>query len=387
MNHLPRIIKEHRTENGAVIWYQSREDPARSNSTDKPPSLAPKPTQLTVGLVVPSWGKPCGVAEYTAHLARSLRGNGHKPVLLPCTKDGFVRALDDNRPNVVHLQHEYAIWEAGSLIRTAEHAARSRVKVVATVHAVIEGHGLNRLFANPALNGIIVHSKDMASPLIYEGVPESRVHVLAMAVPSFNLPDRDLIRKHLGINDGLAIGFFGFCLPHKGIIELLEAVAILRGQLYDLKLFAFASVTHDPASRQLYRAAQLVCEQRGLKGLVHWETAYRPEPEVVRYLHAMDLIVLPYRDISVRQVSAAVRTAMAARRPVITTTVFPFSDLSGEVYRIPQASPDEIARAVLELRGNPAERTRLVRSVEAYAMQNSWTKVADRHISLYASLR
>jgi len=172
-------------------------------------------------------------------------------------------------------------------------------------------------------------------------------------------------------------------LPQKGIIELGIATRELRRVYKGLRCFVFSALAPYESSRSYAREVFLAYNRMGLWEGVTFKSDYMPEAEVVSYLHAMDLNVLPYRERGFLGTSAAVRTLMAARKPIITTDVSFFSDLEAEVYKIPSPRPEHIVGAVKELLEDRARREALVQRMEDYVKRNSWLNTAKRHLDLY----
>jgi hypothetical protein len=61
-------------------------------------------------LFCPSWGKSCGIAEYTRYVAEGLRGNGHNV----CVVESVQSARQELKKDVGQLlisQHEYGPFD------------------------------------------------------------------------------------------------------------------------------------------------------------------------------------------------------------------------------------------------------------------------------------
>ena len=144
-----------------------------------------------------------------------------------------------------------------------------------------------------------------------------------------------------------------------------------------------SSVAPYPSSRAFAATLAETLDRLGLAESVTLIGDYLPEREVVRFLHAMDVNVLPYRDHGLIGTSAAARTVMAARKPMIVTDVPFFSDLGPEVYKIPSADPGEIAKALRRVLSDPELRAELVQRMDEYLERNDWSVAAMRHAAMY----
>lgn len=379
----PRIAYEERGPHHAVIWYERPRSPRPATgdgSGRKPATVAA--TLPRVVLAVPSWDRPCGVAEYSKGLRRGLQALGVETVV---ARDGddLVRLARELAAGVVHVQHEYSLWDPFALRRQAMALLRAGVRTVATVHALAPVPEHNAVLAD-CFQALVVHAPAMRSEACAVlQVPAQRVHVIPMGARTWEEGDRAALRARLGLDGAPAIGFVGFFYPQKGILELVRAARELRRTLPGLRCLIFASVAANEGSRR-YReevASRLAAE--GLLGEAEFHEGFLPEGELVQRLAALDAIVLPYAEYPARQLSAAVRTAISACRPIVVTDVFAFSDLDGEVYRIPGNAPEQIAGGVRAVLGDEGRQAALVAACRRYLEGNSWERVAARHLDLY----
>lgn len=347
-------------------------------------SDATRPAQQEAGvlMVVPSWGKRCGVAEYTRTLADELRKQG-LPVEITTGRVGeILSSACRGRYRVVHFQFEYSLFDVPSLRYVASQLNAHGVRVMATVHDFCPGNTAANSLIRDAFSDIIVHSARLGEELCRLGIDRGRIHLIPMGCPNMAPTEESRTRTALAVGPGPGLGFFGFALPQKGLVELAVAAKALRENAFPhLKVFAFAA--------PVFFCAEYVHELAGLlhsSGLAQGfmlRTDYLPVQDAVNYLHAMDINILPYKEASYIGTSSAVRVLMAAQKPIITTDIPYFDDLDGEVFKIPSADPARIAEAVLYLMANPAKREEMVCRIRRYVEDNNWTQVAKRHAALY----
>lgn len=341
--------------------------------------------QRGILVVVPSWGQRCGVAEYTRFLVDELRAQGYTAEVAR-GQDGEVFALVRRGGfHIAHVQFEYQLFEPGYLRRLVRQLRARGVRVIATVHDFLPGQAAANNLIKDEFGEVIVHSARLRDELSMLGVSRDRIHVIPMGCPRVALTDEGAVRASLGVGIGPALGYFGFALPQKGIIELAVAARSLRETVYPhLKVYALAA----PAFFGSGYAGQLAALLRdaGLADGFVLRTDYLSVQEAVNILHAMDINVLPYKEVAYVGTSSAVRALMAAEKPIITTNIPYFDDLDGEVHKIPSADPAHIAEAVLYLMADPARREEMVYRIRRYVEVNSWAQVARRHAHLYARL-
>ena len=98
-------------------------------------------------------------------------------------------------------------------------------------------------------------------------------------------------RKNIGIGEnGRIILFFGFIRKYKGLDMLLEAMAILKQRMPDVKLLIAGEFYDD---RKAYEEQ---IEQLQIAGNLILRTEFIPDSEIKNYLCAADLVVQPYRN-------------------------------------------------------------------------------------------
>ncbi|NPV53567.1 MAG: glycosyltransferase [Firmicutes bacterium] len=339
--------------------------------------------KITINMIVPSWGAKCGVAEYSKALVEALAFVAGRECQVRVSRCDL-RPYDlrpDQGPGGVHIQHEYGLYTTPALRFLIATARSWGVPVIITMHDFMaQAQERNELIRSCA-DVIIVHSSQLAGEFVRLGAAAERVRVIPMGCKEYPLGDRDATRRSLGIGNSPAIGFFGFVLPSKGIFELAAATKLLRRDYPGLVCFIFGSSPFFAESSASEIGSEMAA--RGLGEGIILRPDYKPLEEVVSYLHAMDVNVLPYRNVGFIGTSSAVRVLMGARRPIITTDVPYFADLQGEVYKIPSADPAYIAGAVQEILTSHDRQEELISRMTTYLKANSWEEVARKHVEVY----
>lgn len=102
---------------------------------------------------------------------------------------------------------------------------------------------------------------------------------------------KETARKNLGISvDEKIILFFGFIRKYKGLDILLDAMALLKDKMPDLKLL-IAGEFYDDKKQYEEQIIRL-----GLKDRLILKTVFIADNEIKNYLCAADLVVQPYRN-------------------------------------------------------------------------------------------
>jgi glycosyltransferase involved in cell wall biosynthesis len=356
---------------------------------------APPATPLRAGMVT-TWNQRCGVAEYSRHLIEGMPGGEARWTILapedatPLGPDGgdVVRCWRDRWPldltrviaeaerrdlSLVHFQTHLTMWGAG------EGAALTRLRaggrhVFMTLHSVRGARpGPDAVAALRAVDRIFVHTDTDRERLAARGLADN-VTVLPHGFLAAPAPDGGEVRPALGLTGGPVIGTFGFLRPHKGLAELIEAVAILRRRHPDAFLLALTSLYPSDESTAYHQRCLAVLDRLGLRDRCRIVTGFLDYEECVRRLRACDVIALPYRP-TIDSVSGAVRTVLESGAPVLATASPAFDDVADLVLRVGRVAPRAIARGLCTLLDDRARADELVARARRRIARDAWPVV------------
>ena len=198
-------------------------------------------------------------------------------------------------------------------------------------------------------------------------------------------PEERSLRKAWGITFDPVIGTFGFLLPHKGIIELLQAVKLLRREFPGLGLLAQAALHRDPTSRQFETEVRDTIERLGLGSCVLLSTNFVAPEEAALFLQLSDAVVLPYKKTA-ESASGAVRFALATGRPVITTGAAIFGDVAESTFQVRSNDPEDVATAIRTVLTDEVLADDLSEKARQHVEATSWEHVAEQYVGLLKNL-
>ena len=232
----------------------------------------------------------------------------------------------------------------GPCLASVASRAQAESRVVFICHNVLphENTPLDRVLTRWALrqgHGFIVHSKNDQENLdrLLPGAVVRRT-----VLPEFDLCPvlgigKPEARASLGL-DGRVILFFGLVREYKGVMDLIDAMALLRSR--DVSCLIVGEF-YDNADKYVSRIEQL-----GLEETVRVINRYVPNEEVEAYFAAADVVVLPYRRATQ---SAVLQLAYRFERPAIATTVGGLSesvDNGRTGLLVPPRDPKALAAAI-----------------------------------------
>lgn len=194
-------------------------------------------------------------------------------------------------------------------------------------------------------------------------------------------------RDKLGVlPDDCLLGYFGFLNESKGADTLIEALALLDGHFH-LVFIGGQTGSSDPTNQAFLSRLQAQIANLGLAGRVHW-TGFLPDQQVSAYLHAADLMVMPYRDgVSLRR--GTLMAVLAHGRPLITTRpIGPAPELQhGEnVWLVPPAAPAALVAAVRTILADSSLHHALGAGAAQVADQFTWDKIAAKTAVFFQEL-
>jgi glycosyltransferase involved in cell wall biosynthesis len=178
-------------------------------------------------------------------------------------------------------------------------------------------------------------------------------------------------------SSGLLLATFGFLRQHKGLLELVEAVDILRSIFPDVRLLAQTALyPSDESIKYLARVRRRITEL-DLVDAVNVDPQYVDIEVAIARLAESVAVVLPYGD-SDEGASAAAAAVLASRRPLIVTRAKIFDELRSIAYTAEGNAPPVLAAAIAAVVGIPGLRGQLECNASRAADERRWTVVARR---------
>ena len=123
--------------------------------------------------------------------------------------------------------------------------------------------------------------------------------------------------------NAIIIGSHGFLLPHKGIDELIKALALLRDSGTRAKLLLANAVYPIPASEEQLALCRSIAADYQVTDDIIFETRFLPAEDSLKLLAACDVIVYPYQhSVEIGFWCCAPRTSLPAPGHVFALTDF-----------------------------------------------------------------
>lgn len=358
---------------------------------------------------VSSWNVHCGIAGHVAHLLdqRPLAGGvvfaaKQEPRITPddgpnaqrcwvlakennCLAD-VAAAIRQSQIDVVVVQHNYAFFNHSELSAFVLSSVAQGTGVILELHSTHDPFGdspnwrLAELAdAMRACIRVIVHSPADVDVLKSFGVV-TNVLLLPHGVMRFERSRHPDPRDHLPL-----VATFGFCFPNKGLVEIVEAVALLRKQGRPVRLRMLNAISPHEFSAPVATAVVEAIERLELGDLVEPNFDYLSDEDCLQRLADADLIVNPYQHTG-ESASGAVRYGLATGRPTAVTPLPIFDDLGEAVFRMPGITPidmaEGIARTLEHISSNSREARRIASALASWVDEHDYARHAARLAAL-----
>ena len=226
-------------------------------------------------------------------------------------------------------------------------------------------------------SALLAVSHEVAEYLQHDN-PAQRVHVIPNGVnPERFTPE---LAPALSRSEGsFVIGFVGTFKPWHGLLDLVEAFALLRPRLPQARLLL---VGDGPQRETIEHDLQA----RGLRNVVHCTGAVSPQ-QIPALLTSMDVAVAPYPDLASFYFSPLkVYEYMAAGRAVVASRIGQLAQLLHDgVYALmyPPGDINALATALERLARDPELCSRLGKAARHKILrEHSWDAVVQRILAI-----
>lgn len=376
--------------------------------------------------LVTSWPpRHCGIATYSQDLVRALREQGHDvhivtfsdggkkgeknvhPVLRvkranivdPDWSERLYREVEKIEPDVVHIQHEYALYDykddsSSGLLRTLfKWYIEASFPVVVTYHSIYtvldRPQSKFMALALNVTNAGIVHEEyqKIYLPINIDVVPNN-VYVIPHGAKETE-PLNHKAKEELGLAGKKVVGLLGWWEPNKGferVVKLWPKIKKKAGR--DAVLVVAGDARPGSTSGQIYKPKLLreINKSREKKSIRVITGSFTPE-EYDKILSAFDLMVLPYNRASQ---SGNLAHSFALGVPVVATAM---EGLKAEIetskagIAVPLEDDLELEQAIVRLvTHDELRRTYAQRASKYVTKQIKWSIVARKHATLYEKL-
>jgi glycosyltransferase involved in cell wall biosynthesis len=297
---------------------------------------------------------------------------------------------------VVSIQHEYGLFggPAGEYILSFLEALEK--PAVLTLHTVLEqpSTAMRQLTEElaAAAAGVVVLAERARRILAdyYPRVDVSHVHFIPHGTPSFTYAPTAGFKQSLGLENRTVLSTFGLLGPEKGIEYALAALPEVVRHHPDV-LYLVLGETHPELRRrsgETYRAfLQTRVIELGMQDHVRFYPQYLQQQEVLQFLQATDIYLLPYLN-PLQIASGTLSYAVASGKAVVSTPFLHAQELlnEGRGMLVPFRESASLAAAINRLLGDPIQRGHMEQAAYIYGKHMHWPTVGRAYSRLFQRL-
>ena len=355
---------------------------------------------------VSSYNTKCGIASYSDFIVTELIKMNYD-IKIYASKDANLVSTNKEK-NVIRCWNNYFDKNSNKLIE--------KIKIQNPNHIVINFNF--GFFSMKNLSTIINTFDNIPITIIFHSVLDTNIGDEKISLKYIttslqkvknllvhNIDDLNFL-KNIGLSDNIklfphgikkykdnlsiekkeitTIGTYGFLLPHKGILELIEAFGELLKKYKYLKLILVNAIYPIDESMQYFQLCQKKVNSLGLTDNVVFHTDFLSDNKSFSLLNKTDLIVLPYHKTK-ESSSASVRYALSTMKPTLCTRQSIFNDVEDIVHFIDGFKKDDIVYAIDKLISNRnllySKIDKQIRWINEYSWENV-VRILDNFINV-----
>jgi glycosyltransferase involved in cell wall biosynthesis/CBS domain-containing protein len=363
--------------------------------------------------------RECGIAIYTKHLvdatstfcARAVRPptviainerGGHYDYGIAVRSqidadeiESYEKAaeyINSSDIDIVNLQHEYGIFEGewGEYVITF--LEKLEKPVVTTLHTVLQEplpdsrRVLGQILQYSSSVVVMARIGIQILEQLY-GSSADRIQHIPHGCPNVPHIETAMTKPGLALQDRVVLSTFGLLSSGKGIEYALEALPQMVKEYPEI-LYLIIGETHpEVRKREGERYRQLLLDlvdSLGLGKNVRFVNRFLTESELIRYLQATDIYIIPYPNRE--QISSGTLSyALSTGKAIVTTPFLQAEEVisNGAAMKCEFRDPSSIAKCVGALLEDDQIHQRFGRTAYEYSRAMIWPNVAMRYVNLF----
>jgi glycosyltransferase involved in cell wall biosynthesis len=175
------------------------------------------------------------------------------------------------------------------------------------------------------------------------------------------------------INTIPVLATFGFLLPQKNILELVDIVEEIHIRGVKVKLLLLTSIHPVPISKKLEKQLKQKIKNSSIREYIEFDSSYLDEKEVIFRLEQADKILFLYNKTQ-ESSSAAIRTGLLALKEVITTPNPIFNDVSSIITQTKDYSKNNIVETIINSLNTEYDSSKH----QMFLEKNSWKIISKK---------
>jgi len=337
---------------------------------------------------VTTWATKCGIATYSQHLIKHF---SKKPIIfstydstddnsIKCWNtsdkdtnlDNLYKEIINSKIDILMIQFNYSFFDFDKFNNFLN---KLNIKTIIELHSTYD-HPLtpHKKLQNLNLKNttIIVHNIDDLNRLKQLGYIDN-----VILFPHGILDYTSTIKPQPNL-----LATYGFFLPHKGLIETIKAIKILKDSGYNYKLKMINAQYPVKISQELIQQAKELIKTLNLENDIELITDFLDDKECLNLISQAKLILFPYQDTG-ESASGAVRYALAANRDILITPIKIFDDIKECANILKGATPQDIANGIIKYFSTNSTK---IEQIKKYTSAHRYSKLSKKLENIIKSI-
>ncbi len=365
--------------------------------------------------------RQCGIATFTTDLCESLSNNYPEIscIAIPVNDvvegynypsrvrfelqekniDSYVTASDFLNiydVDVVCLQFEYGIFGGKAGRHIIALLRGLRMPVVTTLHTILKDPDpdqLSVLQEVASLSERLVVMSEKGRQFLEEiyKVPPEKIDMIHHGIPDIPFVDPSFNKDLFGVEGKTVILSFGLLSSSKGIETVISALPQIIKYRPDT-VYMVVGATHPHVIQnegETYRLSlQRLAKQKGVENNIIFYNRFVSIDELIEFIGAADIYITPYLN-EAQITSGTLAYTMGAGKAVISTPYWYAEELlaNGRGVITPFKDSDALAKNVINLLDNEAERHAMRKRAYIYGRKMIWSEVAQKYMESFEKAR
>jgi len=300
--------------------------------------------------------------------------------------------VNDSDIDLVHLQHEFGLFGGVWGENIISFLERLEKPIITTLHT---------LLAEPILESrrimeMILKQSDYVTVMARTGIPilentyrysSEKVQYVPHGTPNIPLVRSEVLRRRLGLRNRIILSTFGLINRGKGIEYVIRALPPIVKD-YPGILYLIIGETHPEVRKyegETYRKELIeLVDSLGLGKNVRFENRFLRKSELIRYLQATDIYLVPYT--SKDQISSGTLAyALSTGKAVISTPFLNAKEVISEgcAMECKFRAPETMTHCIKTLLNNEDMKRDLEEKAYRYSRDMIWPNIAMEHVNLF----
>jgi glycosyltransferase involved in cell wall biosynthesis len=313
--------------------------------------------------------------------------------------DSYLRAsdfLNINNVDLVCLQFEYGIFggKAGSHILTL--LRRLRMPIVTTLHTILKNPDADQrrvLEEVAALSDRLVVMSERGIEFLHDiyNISLDKIDMIHHGIPDVPFVDPSFNKDLFGVEGKIVLLSFGLLSSSKGIETVISALPEIIARYPDT-VYIVVGATHPHVLQhegETYRLSlQWLAQQKGVESNVIFYNRFVSSEELIEFISAADIYITPYFN-EAQITSGTLAYTIGAGKAVISTPYWYAQEMlaDGRGVLFPFRDHNALAKEVLSLLDNEAERHAIRKRAYMFGRSMIWSEVSQKYMKSFERAR